>query len=127
MQKYTFSLKLQIFRADFLEIRSDFSKNENAKIQKCGNDLSTNPVRHFPLCQQIQETAVICLKMLTQITQIASKLRFCQKIGDGFSKKCALQRKAKSLKINVGSFAQPPIRYPAETEQRPSRVRESGF
>ena len=30
-QKYTFSLKQQIFEADFLENRSDFSKNENAK------------------------------------------------------------------------------------------------
>jgi hypothetical protein len=31
-QKYTFSLKQQIFEADFLENRSDFSKNENANI-----------------------------------------------------------------------------------------------
>ena len=32
-QKYTFSLKQQIFEADFLENRSDFSKNENAKMR----------------------------------------------------------------------------------------------
>ena len=33
LQKYTFSLKLQIIGADFLENRSDFSKNENANIR----------------------------------------------------------------------------------------------
>ena len=33
LQKYTFSLKQQIFEADFLENRSDFSKIENTKMR----------------------------------------------------------------------------------------------
>jgi len=34
LQKYTFSLKQQIFEADFLESAPYFSKNENAKMRK---------------------------------------------------------------------------------------------
>ena len=52
---------------------------------------------------------------------------FCQKFGDEISKKHALWRKSKRLIINIGLLDHPSFKYPAETVQRPTRDRESGF
>jgi len=62
LQKYTFSLKQQTIGADFLESDQDFSKNENAKMQKC--------------CQQIQYDIFDCVNSQEKLYALMYGIRF---------------------------------------------------
>jgi len=103
---------------------NDFHGTLHNKLRK-GSGFCPN-LQIFPRKLSRKCRFLCCAEFTRANTQVASKLRFCQNFGVGFSKKCALLRKFKYLIINISLFVEPSIRYRAETVQRPSRARESG-